>query len=163
VKKLTAIVVAVSLGGCANIDLTREEMLGTAAGAAVGGIVGYQFGGGLIMNSLFATAGTLVGATAGLMTTQALMGPDAASYDRTAARALSSAQDGTITEWKNEETGSSGIFRPTNSFYMADGRLCRQYRATIAFAKNVRSGVGMACRGSDGRWQVVSDDFKLQG
>ena len=33
-KKLTAIVLAVSLGGCANVDMTREEMLVTAAGAA---------------------------------------------------------------------------------------------------------------------------------
>ena len=60
-KKLTAIVLAVSLGGCANVDMTREEMLVTAAGAAAGGILGYQFGGGIIMNSLFATAGTVAG------------------------------------------------------------------------------------------------------
>ena len=40
-KKLTAIILAVSLGGCANVDMTREEMLVTAAGAAAGGILGF--------------------------------------------------------------------------------------------------------------------------
>ena len=65
-KKLTAIVLAVSLGGCANVDMTREEMLVTAAGAAAGGILGYQFGGGIIMNSLFTTAGTVAGGAAGV-------------------------------------------------------------------------------------------------
>ena len=35
-KKLAAIVLAVSLGGCANVEMTREEMLVTAAGAAAG-------------------------------------------------------------------------------------------------------------------------------
>ena len=39
-KKLTAIVLAASLGGCANVDMTREETPVTAAGAAVGGILG---------------------------------------------------------------------------------------------------------------------------
>ncbi|MFQ5765975.1 MAG: RT0821/Lpp0805 family surface protein [Rhodospirillales bacterium] len=162
-KKLTAIVLAVSLGGCANVDLTREELLGAAAGAAVGGIVGYQFGGGVIMNSLFATAGTLAGGTAGLLTTRALMGSDLASYDRTTRKALVSATNGAILDWQNPETGNSGIVRPMNSFTMADGRLCRQYRATVSFAENVRSGQGMACRNADGRWQVVSDDFRIQG
>ncbi|MAF94341.1 MAG: hypothetical protein CMM60_01045 [Rhodospirillaceae bacterium] len=41
--------------------MTREEMPVTAADAAVGGIPGYQLGGGVIMNSLFATAGTVAG------------------------------------------------------------------------------------------------------
>ena len=35
-KKIAAIVLALSLGGCANVDMSREEMLGAAAGAAAG-------------------------------------------------------------------------------------------------------------------------------
>ena len=82
-NKMTAIVLAVTLGGCADVDINsmnREEMLGTAAGAAVGGILGFQLGGGLLMNSAFATLGTIGGGAAGYYTTRALMGSDLAAY-----------------------------------------------------------------------------------
>lgn len=158
-KKVTAIVLALFLGGCANVDMSREEMLGTAAGAAAGGFIGYQFGGGIIMNSLFATAGTVAGGAAGFSATQALMGSDRAAYDQTAQKGLNESNDGEVVAWRNPETGNSGIFRPLRSFYLADGRYCRQYRATVSFEKNVRSGAGMACRQGNGQWAVVSDDF----
>jgi surface antigen len=158
-KKIAAIVLALSLGGCANVDMSREEMLGAAAGAAAGGFLGYQIGGGLIMNSLFATLGTVAGGAAGLYATQALMGSDRVAYDQTAQKGLNESNDGEVVNWRNPETGNSGIFRPVRSFYLADGRYCRQYRATVSFEKNVRSGAGMACRQDNGQWAVVSDDF----
>ncbi len=158
-KKITALVLMMSIGGCANVDMNRDEMLGTAVCAALGGIVGYQFGGGVLMNSLWATAGTLAGGTAGFVATRTLMGTDRAAYDRTAQKGLAAAENGQIFDWKNPETGNSGIFRPTNSFYSADGRLCRQYRTTVAFKDGVRSGAGMACQNPDGQWQVLADDF----
>ena len=157
-KKVTAIVLALSLGGCANVDMSREEMLGTAAGAAAGGFLGYQLGGG-IMNSLFATAGTVVGGAGGFYATRTLMGSDRAAYDQTAQKGLDESNDGDVVAWQNPETGNSGIFRPLRSFHLADGRYCRQYRATVSFEKNVRSGAGMACRQGNGQWAVVSDDF----
>ncbi len=157
-KKVTAIVLALSLGGCANVDMSREEMLGTAAGAAAGGFLGYQLG-GWIMNSVFATAGTVAGGAAGFYATRALMGSDRAAYDQTAQKGLNESNDGEVVEWQNPETGHSGIFRPLRSFHLADGRYCRQYRATVSFEKNVRSGAGMACRQGNGQWAVVSDDF----
>jgi len=165
VKKLTAIVLAaslggsVSLGGCADNQMSREEMLGTAAGAAVGGILGYQIGGGMLMNSLFATRGTVGGGAAGYVTTRALMGSDRVEYDRTAQKGLAQSNDGQVLDWQNPETGHSGIFRPIRSFRMADGRFCRQYRTTVSFKKDVHSSNGMACRQPGGEWQVVSDDF----
>jgi surface antigen len=158
-RKIAAVVMAVSLAGCANADMTREEMLGAAAGAAAGGFLGYQLGGGLLMNSLFATIGTVAGGAGGYYATRVLMGSDLAAYERTAQKGLAQADDGQILEWQNPKTGNSGIFRTIRSFKMADGRYCRQYRATVSFEKNVRSGVGMACRQDGGQWQVVSDDF----
>ncbi len=162
-KKITAVVLAVSLGGCANIDMTGEEMLGTMAGAAAGGAIGYSLGGSTFISSLFAVGGGAVGGTSGFLVTRALRGGDLAAYDETAQKGLASAKDGQILDWQNPETGNSGIFRPVRSFHTADGRLCRQYRATVAFPKDVVSGVGMACQGTDGRWQIVSDDFTTQG
>jgi len=158
-RKIAAVVMAVSLAGCANADMTREEMLGAAAAAAAGGLLGYQLGGGILVNSLFATIGTVAGGAGGDYATRALMGSDLAAYERTAQKGLAQASDGQILEWQNPETGNSGIFRTIRSFKMADGRYCRQYRATVSFEKNVRSGVGMACRQDGGQWQVVSDDF----
>lgn len=150
---------AVSLGGCANVDMTREEMIGTAAGALAGGVIGAGFGGGILMNSLFATAGTLGGGVAGYMTTRALIGSDRAEYDRTKEKGLASVNEGQVYDWQNPETGNSGIFRTVRSFYTKDGSFCRQYRSTVAFKKDVHSGNGMACLRADGSWQVVSDDF----
>ena len=158
-KKVTAIVLALSLGGCANVDMSREEMLGTAAGAAAGGFLGSQLGGGIFMNSLFATAGTVTGGAAGFYATRALMGSDRAAYDQTAQKGLNESNDGEVVDWQNPKTGHSGIFRPVRSFYLADGRYCRQYRTTVSFKKNVRSGAGMACRQGNGQWAVISDDF----
>lgn len=158
-KKITALLLAISIGGCANVDMSREEMLGTAVGAALGGIVGYQFGSSILMNSLWVTAGTVAGGTAGFVATRTLMGTDLAAYDRTAQKGLAEAKNGEVLDWKNPETGNSGIFRPTNSFYAADGRLCRQYRTTVAFKDDVRSGAGLACQKPDGQWQVLADDF----
>jgi len=161
-KKITALFLAATLGGCADVDMSnmnREEMLGTAAGAAVGGILGFQLGGGLLLNSTFAALGTVGGGAAGFYTTRALMGTDRAAYERTAQKGLTELSDGLVVDWQNPETGTSGIFRPIRSFTLGDGRYCRQYRTTVSFDKNVQSGNGMACRTADGRWQVVSDDF----
>ncbi len=159
-KKLTAFVLAVSLGGCANVDMNREEMLGTAAGAALGGFLGFQFGGGgLLMNSAFAALGTAGGGAAGYYTTRTLMGSDRAAYERTAQKGLSESPDGKVVDWQNPESGNSGIFRPIRSFRLADGRYCRQYRTTVSFDKTVHSGAGMACRNAGGEWEIVSDDF----
>lgn len=101
--------------------MTGEEMPVTAAGAAVGGILGYQLGGGVILNSLFATAGTVAGGSAGFYATRALRESDRAAYDRTAQKGLASAEDGKILDWQNPETGNSGIFRATHSLYMVIG------------------------------------------
>lgn len=158
-KKVMSIALILALGGCANVHMSREEMLGTAAGAAVGGIVGAQFGGGLLMNSLFATAGTLVGGTAGFVTTRTLMGSDRAAYDETTQKGLASADDGQVVEWRNPQTGNSGIFRATHSYRNSLGQQCRRYRSAVAFSDSVRSGAGIACQQADGRWKVVSDDF----
>lgn len=158
-KKITAIALVVALGGCGNVQMSREEMLGTAGGALLGGVIGYQFGGGIIMPALYATAGTLVGGTAGYVTTRALMGTDRAAYKNTTEMGLNSAQDGQIVEWKNPDTGNTGIFRATSSYRNANGQYCRKYRSTVAFREGVKSGDGIACQQADGTWKVVTDDF----
>ncbi len=158
-KKATSIVLILALGGCANVQMSREEMLGTAAGAAVGGIIGYQFGGGILMNSLFATAGTLVGGVGGYTATRMLLGSDRRAYDDTTQKGLASADDGQVIEWQNPETGNSGIFRATQSYRNVDGQQCRRYRSAVVFADGVRSGDGIGCQQADGSWKVVADDF----
>ena len=165
-KKSFLIILAFLIAGCANNKMTREETLGTAVGAAAGGFLGYSLGGfgfgigsDVIVNSLFATVGTAAGGYAGYNTTKALMGSDLAAYERTAKKGLAQASDGQVLDWKNPKTGNSGIFRTVGNFHMNDGRLCRQYRTTVSFDKNVRSGVGIACRQKNGQWYVIADDF----
>jgi surface antigen len=158
-KKITIVALAVALGGCGNMQMTREEMLGTAGGAVLGGVIGYQFGGGTLIPALLATAGTVVGGTTGYMTVRALSGTDRAAYENTTQMGLNSAGDGQVIEWRNPETGSSGIFRATTTYRSPNGQYCRKYRSTVAFERGVKSGDGIACQQADGTWKVVTDDF----
>ena len=105
-SKIVAVVLAVSVGGCTNVEMSREEMLGAAAGAAAGGFLGFQMGGGLLMHSLYATAGTVAGGAGGYYATRALMGSDLAAYERTAQKGLAQANDGQVLDWQNPETGN---------------------------------------------------------
>ena len=76
---------------------------------------------GVILNSLFATTGTVAGGAAGFYATRALMGSDRAAYERTAQKGLATAEDGKILDWRNPDTGNSVIFRATRSFYAGNG------------------------------------------
>ncbi len=156
-RKVAVIVLALSIAGCARVpNVNMVEAAGAAGGAALGGIVGYQFGGGL-GQLLYTAGGAIVGGATGYAATRALVSSDLVLYENTAQTGLAEASDGEISGWSNPETGNSGIFRPVRSFFARDGRYCRQYRTSVAFGDGTQSGDGIACQLADGRWQVVSD------
>ena len=155
-RKIAIVLLALSVGGCAR-NITMTEVIGTAGGAAIGGFVGSQFGGGLI-RTLFTATGTLAGGVSGYVYARQLIKSDMALYENTAKKGLVNADDGQVLSWLNPETGRSGIFRPTRSFVSAQGQNCRTFRTTISFDDGFESGDGTACETASGKWLIFSSN-----
>lgn len=150
-KKIVLVVLALLLVGCSG-RMKDEEVTGTALGAVIGAIIGYQFGGGA-GTWLTTAAGAAVGGTAGYYTGRKLAESDRTAYRTTAIEALARTADGRTESWSNAETGRTGTFTPVRSYRAGDGRLCRDYHATIAFDDGTTEGTGKACQTAEGHWR----------
>jgi len=149
--------------GCAEVgdraqNMNWLEIAGTIGGAAAGGYVGAQFGGGF-GQTLFITSGVLMGGAAGYVGARQLSAGDRVEYNRTVKHALNAAPDGKIVRWNNAETGRSGIFRSVASYKRQNGSLCRQYRSSVVFDDGVFTGNGTACQQANGQWLKLHDEF----
>ena len=118
----------------ANSHPDELYLRNSAGGVIVGGLVGYE-GGRILKES------------------------DMSFYKGAANKALSSDGNGTTTNWKNPETGHSGVFRPLKTIITLNGQTCRHFRSTVAFADTVESGNGTACQQVDGNWKIISNYF----
>ena len=160
---LIGAVCAVSVTGCAETtDRVRTmnwmEIAGTLGGAAVGGYVGAQFGGGL-GQTIFTATGVLVGGGAGYVGARMMSQRDQAMYNETTKKALADAAPGAIHHWDNPESGHSGMIRTVASYRRGDGVQCQQYRSAVVFPDGVASGNGAACKQADGQWLAMNDSF----
>jgi len=166
-KKFAVVTCVAALTACADMG-TENINVGGVAGAVVGGlaggIAGAEFGGGL-GQTIFMGTGALVGAGVGYEAGSLLYPSDQAAYDNNARMALASSADGTVNEWRNPETGNSGIFMPTQTYLTGDGRSCRDYRATLALRLDgaetglIARQAGTACEQADGTWRSIYEDF----
>lgn len=157
-KKIIVVTVALFLVGCSNSRVSPIELVGAGLGAAAGGLIGYQFGGGL-GRILYTAAGSMFGSGVGYMAGRMLSESDLMAYEKTAKEALSHARDGEHLDWANAETGHRGIFRPTRTFNGWDGRYCRDYRATVVLGPELKTAEGTACQQADGQWTPVTEQF----
>ena len=162
-KSIMAGLVAVNLGGCTDTmnraqDMSWLEIGGTLGGAVVGGYVGSQLGGGF-GQTLFMTAGVLMGGSSGYTATRNLGYSEQVQYDGTVRQALAQNRDGEVVHWQNPETGNTGIFRAVNTYQHSNGQYCRQYRASVVFDDGVFSGGGVACQLANGSWAKFHDEF----
>lgn len=166
-KKFVTVSCVVALTACADMEtqnINAGGVAGAIVGAFAGGTVGANFGGGL-GQTLFMSAGALVGAGVGYEAGTILFPSDQAAYDNNARLALNSSSNGSISQWSNPETGNGGIFSPTSQFVTADGRSCREYRATISVRSEgsenglIARQVGTACQQADGSWRSAIEDF----
>jgi len=148
-----ALALTVVLGACQNMG--QKEMIGTAAGAGVGGLIGSQFGHG--SGQLAATAaGVFIG---GLIGNQ--IGASMDEADRQRAReaeyaALERNRDGEYSRWENPNNGHSGYSVPERTYQDSQGQYCREYQTTVVIDNRPQSGHGTACREPDGTWRLVS-------
>lgn len=147
-----------SLSGCGQ-RLSNAEMVGMALGGVVGGFAGAQIGSGMWNTALIAV-GAVGGVAGGYQVGRKLEESDMVFYRKITATKLALANDGAVFNWNNPETGNSGIIRPVRTYQVTGGRICKGYRSTVAFSSDaIQSGTGAACLSTDGRWQIVSDDF----
>ena len=168
-KKIAIILCVVAITACAKMDSDMQNVnvggvAGSVVGALAGGLAGAEFGGGL-GQALFISAGAMTGASVGYEAGTILYPSDQAAYDNNARLALNTSTNGKVSDWANPETGNSGIFTPTKTFFAGNGRSCRNYRSTLALkAEADQTGVithqeGTACQQADGSWRSVSKNF----
>lgn len=150
---VAAAFLAFVLAGCAQWEESPKQTVGTVAGAALGGLVGAEFGQGT--GRVAATgAGVLLGAFLGSEIGRSLDHADRLAMQRTTRTALETGRIGEPVRWQNPQTGSFGTVTALDSTER-DGTVCRSYEQTITTGGRIQKGYGTACRQPDGTWRIV--------
>lgn len=154
-KAVAGCVVAAMLAvsGCADTGMGQKETVGTLGGAALGGLLGSQFGGGT--GKLVATGiGVFLGGLAGREVGKSLDRADHLAANQAYSRAQAAPIGDTIT-WKNPESGHHGTYTPVREGTSSSGRYCREFQQTVTVGGKTEQAYGTACRQPDGSWQIV--------
>jgi surface antigen len=144
---------ATLLSGCTTDGVGTKQGIGTLGGAAAGGLLGSQIGGG--SGKLAATAaGTLLGAYLGNEVGSSLDRADELHRQRAIEQALVAKPSQPIT-WTNPQTGHRGSVTTTRK-YRTSGRQCREFQQTVVIGGREEQAYGNACRQPDGSWKISS-------
>jgi surface antigen len=153
----SALMLTVALGACANNEIGGmggKEMIGTAAGAALGGWAGSTIGHG--SGRLAATAaGVFVGGLIGNQIGRYMDDQDRQLASRAEYEALERYPDGQYSRWDNPNNGNHGYSVPQSTYQNNSGQYCREYQTTVVIDGRPQNGHGTACRMADGSWQLV--------
>ena len=150
---VVAVLIAFTTAACENSQYGTKQTIGALGGAAAGGLLGAQIGGG--SGQLAATAaGALLGALVG-----SEIGRSMDEVDRMRAdQAYGQAQDAPIGEtiaWDNPDTGNYGSVTPTKQGTKAStGEYCREFQQTVVIGGEQEDAYGVACRQPDGTWEI---------
>ncbi len=150
---VVAVLIAFTTAACENSQYGTKQTIGALGGAAAGGLLGAQIGGG--SGQLAATAaGALLGALVG-----SEIGRTMDEVDRMRAeQAYDQAQNAPIGEtiaWDNPDTGNYGSVTPTKQGTKAStGEYCREFQQTIVAAGRTDHAYGVACRQRSGAWRI---------
>lgn len=128
-----------------------KQMVGTAAGAAIGGYAGSLIG--KDQGRLAATAGgALLGAWVGSEIGKSLDRADQLYQARATHAALEHNPSGQSTTWKNPDTGHTGRVTPIKTSE-TKGRPCREFTQTVMIEGKQETVTGKACRDEKG-WVI---------
>jgi surface antigen len=153
---ITLVVAGSLLTACAQQANAPKQTGGALIGAAAGGLLGSQFGGGA--GALAATAiGVLGGAFLGSEIGKNMDTTDRQEAARTQSVALESNRTGVASTWSNPDTGNTGTITPIRTYQAPSGQNCREYRHDVRIGDRNETVIGTACRQADGTWKVVSD------
>ena len=121
-----ATLIALFAAACSNNPYGEKQTVGAVGGAAIGGLLGSQFGDGT--GQLVATgAGVLIGGLIGSEVGRSLDRADRA-YMQKATYEASSAPIGETIEWRNPKSGNYGTVTPTREgVHSESGAYCREY------------------------------------
>ncbi len=150
---VVAVLIAFTTTACENSRYGTKQTIGALGGAAAGGLLGAQVGGG--KGQLAATAaGALLGALIG-----SEIGRSMDEVDRMRAeQAYGQAQNAPIGEtiaWDNPNTGNYGSVTPTKQGTRAStGEYCREFQQTVVIGGRQEDAYGVACRQPDGSWKI---------
>lgn len=126
----------------------NQEMLGPLLGAAIGGLLGSQFGDG---------KGKLAATAAGALLGYILAGKFKEYMDNSdrqrANQTLENSQDRHTVSWLNPETQASYAMTPVNT-YQTDSGYCRDYITHAKIDNQSEKVQGTACREANGSWLV---------
>jgi surface antigen len=154
-RKIAPVLIALTLvGGCTTDGFGPKQGFGTLGGAAAGGLLGSQIGGGT--GKLAATAaGTLLGAFLGNEIGSSLDRADQAYAGRAVQQAYA-APIGQQIVWNNPESGNSGVIVPIREGHQANtNAYCREYQQTVTVGGRTQQAFGQACQQPDGSWKIV--------
>ncbi|MDA0654099.1 MAG: RT0821/Lpp0805 family surface protein [Proteobacteria bacterium] len=149
----TALAMTASLAACGGAG--EDQQMGTLLGAVVGGLAGAQVGEGdgqLLAVGVGAVLGALVGGEIG----RTMDEMDRQMMAQTTNTALETTTVGTVTEWKNPDTGVTGTVVPLKTFVdpLDANNYCREFQQTVIIGGEEAEAYGTACRQPDGTWQI---------
>jgi surface antigen len=148
-KKVTCILLALSVFATGCTSAPSKQTTGAVVGGIAGGALGSQLGGGT-GNKIAIVAGTLLGAALG-----GAIGGSMDKADETYAQsALESSLDNEPVQWVNPNTQNQYTVTPTKT-YTSNGTPCREFSTTAVIDGQKETVYGTACRQSDGTWQTM--------
>ncbi len=160
-KRSTAVALSAALlagpvlSGCQQAQNNPKQTTGAVGGAALGGLLGSQFGGSTEWKMAAVGLGVLLGGLAGSEIGRSLDNADRTAMQQASQQAYSAPVGETIT-WNNPQSGNRGTFTPVNDGYTNTGQYCRQFRSTVTIDGRLEEATGTACRQPDGTWKVVN-------
>ena len=149
---ILVVLAVLTLGGC-NATMGQKEGLGTIVGAAAGGLLGNQIGGGRGKTAA-TVAGIFIGGMLGRDVGASLDKLDRQMLNQTSYTALEKIPSGVSTGWNNPNTGNSGTITPLRT-YQSDTGYCREFQTTVNVGGQVQNAYGTARRQPDGSWKIV--------
>ncbi len=134
-----------------NTYATNNTLAGGLIGAALGGLVGSNFGKGDGRTAAIvggAVIGGLIGGNIG-------NSMDRGDYVQT-SYVLETAPSGRVVTWQNPDTGQEYSVTPTRTYQRSSGQYCREFTTWGWIGGFEEQMHGTACRMADGSWQNVS-------
>lgn len=153
-KVMVAMVIGLMLAGCANSDYGPKQTMGGLTGAALGGLLGAQFGSG-DARAVYTGVGVLIGALIGSEAGRSMDKVDRMRANEAVVQAHTKPLGETIT-WNNPETGNRGSVTPVRDGTSSSGAYCREFQQSITVGGRLDQGYGIACQQPDGTWRIVT-------
>jgi surface antigen len=129
---------------------SKGNIIGSLGGAALGGIIGNQFGSGS-GKGLLTAVGVVGGALAGGYVGRQMDPADHACVGRT----LEHTPTGQTVAWNNPQNGAQYRVTPTGNFRASNGEACRNFTTQAVIDGQNQEVAGTACRQPDGSWKTV--------